>query len=264
MEDSGTDLNLNGLSGILHRLATQTKKLKSADQVWDLVSSQKHLKELERDLAYLANHWSPIYQALQQRWQEQHRALGDPDYARDLEAALTELAIPWQGKFPSYELLPLKFTISLDPPSAVLTLGRKQWKKTNALAPESLSQWVNQHYTRVRKRPFQRERFCKELLNAYECLNRLHNQSQTVKWGHSVSLLDVYDLLTLRVSTRQEYSKVLFTFDLSQLRQQGDMTYKGYRLELAAVRDPGANLVLMNRHQEERVGSLTIYQDYSP
>lgn len=54
MEDSGTDLNLNGLSGILHRLATQTKKLKSAYQVWDLVSSQTHLRELERDLAYLA------------------------------------------------------------------------------------------------------------------------------------------------------------------------------------------------------------------
>jgi len=255
-------MDLNGLNGILRRLVTQTQKLKTAQHVWDLATSHRSLMDLERDLAHLAAHGIPAHQALQQHWHDQHRALGDPDYALTLEASLTTLGIPWQGSFPSYELLPLKFTIMVDPPGAVLTLGRKQWQKTTVLAPNVLSQWVHKHYQALVKRPFRSDHFCQELLSAYECLNRLYNQSQTVKWGQSVSLLDVYDLLTLRVSTRQEYSKVLFTFDLSQLRHQGHMLYKGYRLELAAVRDPSANLVLMSRQgQEERVGSLAIYSE---
>ncbi|MEN9240359.1 MAG: hypothetical protein Q6J68_06330, partial [Thermostichales cyanobacterium SZTDM-1c_bins_54] len=103
-------------------------------------------------------------------------------------------------------------------------------------------------------------RFCQELLSAYGLLNRLNNQSTDVKWGQSVSLKAIYELLTLRTVTRQDYSLVLFSYDLSQLRQQEQIRYQSYQLELAALRDPGANLVLINRQgQEERVGSLTIY-----
>ncbi|MEN9245230.1 MAG: hypothetical protein Q6J78_00820 [Thermostichales cyanobacterium SRBZ-1_bins_19] len=253
-------MDLNSLQNLLRRLSKGSQKLKSAQQTWDLVAGEASLKQLHQDLQTLCQDWLPTHQSLQEQWHQLRQQLQDPDYARRLEAALSESGIPWQGQFPSYELTPLKLAINLGTLTASLNFGRRQWQKTTALEPQRLSKWVGDHYQALVKRSFPRDRFCQELLSAYGLLNRLNNQSTDVKWGQSVSLKAIYELLTLRTVTRQDYSLVLFSYDLSQLRQQEQIRYQSYQLELAALRDPGANLVLINRQgQEERVGIFPIY-----
>ncbi|GAB4210308.1 MAG: hypothetical protein OHK0012_00250 [Synechococcales cyanobacterium] len=251
---------MNRLDPYVKRLSLEWQKLKKAQKNWDLKTWQGALTAIEADLGDLGEAWPQTQASLSHLWQERQQYLADPTYAQALEGSLQEVGLRWQGGYPQYELPPLKLVLNPDQGVVQLLLGRRLVQKTSQFAPPIVAKWVKGHLNTFLNRAFQGERLCQELVTAYELLNRLQNQSLTPQWGQSVSLFQIYEVLTLRTATRQDYSKVLFAYDLGQLRQQGAMIWKGYRLELAAVRQARDNLVFLNRQGlEERVGTLTVY-----
>ena len=136
----------------------------------------------------------------------------------------------------------------------------KRTRQTKALASAALAAWVAKEYQQVVNSKFNAERFCQELLSAYEMLNRLTLKEDSVVWGHPVTLKEIYKLLTLKYSAKQDYSEALFTYDLARLKGHFDICYSGHRFELVPSRNQSSGLLLVNsKGQESRVSSLIIY-----
>ena len=180
-------------------------------------------------------------------------------YPPQVERALKDAEVPIKGQFPNYEFPPFKLTCSREQGYVKLSIGRRT-RQTKVLAPVALATWVAQEYQRVVNSKFNAERFCQELLGAYEMLNRLNLKQDSVVWGHPVSLKEIYRLLTLKYSARQDYSEALFTYDLARVKDQFEIFYNGYQFELAPSRDQSSGLLLVSsKGQESRVSSLIIY-----
>ena len=85
-------------------------------------------------------------------------------------------------------------------------------------------------------------------------------KKDSVVWGHSVPLKEIYKLLTLKYSVRKEYSVALFTYDLARLKEQFDIYYDNHQFELVPSREQSSGLLLVSsKGQESRVSSLIIY-----
>ena len=78
--------------------------------------------------------------------------------------------------------------------------------------------------------------------------------------GTSIDLKEIYKLLTLKNSAKQDYPEALFTYDLARLKEQFEISHDGHRLEFVPSRNQSSGLLLVSsKGQESRVGSLTIH-----
>jgi hypothetical protein len=244
---------------VMRRMVKTWASSKKALKDWDFKTSMQSLEVLTTDLTQLANDWEEQSTVIQQAVQANQDFVLSDDYPTQVEGALRNAGIPIKGEFPTYEFPPFKLAFSLENGVIRLSIGRRS-QQTKAFAPATLATWVAGQYKRVSDSKFNATQFCKELLAAYEMLNCLVLKHDQVNWGHPVPLKEIYRLLTLRQSTKQDYPEPLFIYDLARLKEQVDIQYEGYRFELVPSRNQASSFLLVNSQgQESRVSSLTIH-----
>lgn len=251
---------LSELDQAMRRLNKEWANLKTARKTWDLQSYQKTLLALSAQTQEL----SPLWQSKQEVWQadltQLQAQLQAANYVTEIESALHQVGIVFQGEFPKYEFPPFSLHFQLTDGTIKLWLGKLQ-EKTTALHPREVAEWVSKRYKKVTEKKFDTERFLKELLAAYKKANQLTYREADVLWGKAAPLELLYDLLTLKQSAKKDYPKSLFIYELARLKEQFDMRYEGYQFELGFARNQERAFVLVDSHgKESRHSSLTIYQ----
>jgi hypothetical protein len=122
--------------------------------------------------------------------------------------------------------------------------------------------WVAARYKKLVDKKFDSQRFCRELVDAYQTGNRIAYKQDEVLWGHAVSLSTIYELLTVRYSARQEYPKELYIFELGRLKEQLEIRYQNYRLVFGtAKKQKNALLVTDSQGRENSLSSLIIFHE---
>ncbi len=256
---SPSQIVITEVNATLKRLLKHWGNVKKAQQSWDFKSSNQVLTAFTEDIERLTQSWPESEQILRTAIAQDQAFVLSADYPTAIEATFADVNVPLQGEFPTYEFPPFKLTFSPENGYVRLSIGR-QSQQTRLFAPDVLAAWVAVQYKRVVNSSFNADRFCRDLLNAYEIVNRLALQQPEVAWGHPVPLKDIYKLLTLKQSARQDYPESLFTYDLARLKEQFDISYNQYRFELVPSRNAAKGLLLRNSQgQENRVDTLIIY-----
>lgn len=248
------------VNAVLKRLSTRWASAKKARNDWDFKTSAQALDAIEQDIRQMPLRWDVHQTVIKNAIHvEQDFVLSDA-YPQEIEHALKDAGIPLKGEFPTYEFPPFKLTFYRDNGYVRLSLGRRS-QQTKAFAPAALAAWVSKEYQRVINSNFNANRFCQELLIAYEMLNRLNLKKDSVVWGHPITLKEIYRLLTLKQSANQDYPEAVFSYDLARLKEQFDIRYDGRRFELVPSRNQSSGLLLVNsKGQESRISSLIIYE----
>lgn len=260
LDNSQEKIAISEIDSNVRLMAKNWVGLKKARKVWDFKSTQQLLEVLTQDIQKLNNTWETQQTVIQAGFQAEQAYVYSADYPPQLEAALQAAEIPFKGEFPNYEFPPFKLSFNLDLGTVRLALGRRS-QQTRAFAPDSVAEWVAGQYRRVVESKFDADRFCKELLFAYELLNRLVMKQDHVTWEHPIPLKEIYRILTVKQSAKQDYPEAMFIFDLARLKEQMTITYNGYTFELVPTREQANSYLLTNRQgQESRVSTLNIYQ----
>ena len=252
---------------VIDKVDSLTKQLmknwiiaKRANLVWDFRSLEKARSAYAEAVAELMLVWPSCQDKLSQDTAAEYDYVNSASYREDMEQALQAAGIPLQGTFPAYEFPPFKLSIATQELEAKLSLGRKQ-EKTTAMHPKSLAAWVAKQYQAVVGKKFDAAAFMRELLAAYKFANKVSYREEEVLWGRAVSLDTLYELLTLKRSSRQDYPKPLFAYELGRLKEQFDLTLDGFQFELGFARIQTKALVIVDSQgRESRVSSLTIYK----
>jgi hypothetical protein len=247
------------VDSLLKRLHKSWTTLKKARQEWDFKTSKQSLASVTEHLDQMRSNWDQQSATLQAGITADQTFVLSDQYPQAVEAAFQQAGIPLKGEFPIYEFPPFRLIISRETATIRLSMGRKS-QQMNTFAPEQLAQRIATLYKQVIDSKFDPDRFCRELLHAYEFLNRLSLNSNQILWGHPVPLKDIHKLLTLRHAAKQDYPEPLFIFDLARLKEQVEIRYDGHRFELIPSRNQSSGLLLVSsRGQESRVSSLAIY-----
>ena len=250
---------IRDIDTVLNQLTSRWVSIKKARKDLDLKTVAQALDGVDEHIRQLVLSWGEHQTLIKNAIQvDQDFVLSDA-YPTEVEKAMKDAEIPIKGEFPTYEFPPFKLTFSRDNGYVRLSMGRRS-QQTKAFAPTALAAWVSKEYQRVINTKFNADRFCQELLIAYEMSNRLNLKKDAVVWGHPVTLKDIYRLLTLKHSAKQDYPEALFTYDLARLKEQFDIRYDSRRFELVPSRDQSSGVLLVNsKGQESRVSSLIIY-----
>ena len=244
-----TDLATN-LKPVVQKLTTNIAKLQKSCEDLNLKGYVEAYSHFERDFRTLVEIWD-IHEKSGNDFVSQSDAwLSSPEYPQVLEASLRDLKVSFTGSFPDYDISPFKLSIQVDKRFVKLSMGKKI-QKTNTFAPEPLAKWVSEQYYDLINSSFNSDQFCKELLGAYQYLG---------KNGTWVCLKDVYQILTLRSGTKQEYPESIFIFDISRLRENFKTEYKGYLFEFAPHHDQSKNYDVVNRNlnKAQQIGLICI------
>jgi hypothetical protein len=242
----------------LKRLVKTWAALKRSRKELDFKTATQVLNAPGQELQQLGDRWEQVQATLQEGIQTDQAFVASDAYPQAIEQALKDAGVPIKGEYPVYEFPPFKLTFTSD--TIRLGMGRRS-QQIRAFAPDQVAAWVAREYRRVIDSKFDANRFCRELLSAYELLNQLSVKADQTLWGHSIPLKDIYRLLTLRQSSRQDYPEPLFTYDLARLKEQPEIFYESYQFELAPSRNQASSFLLVNsRGQESRVSNLVIYQ----
>jgi hypothetical protein len=233
--------------------------IKKSRQDWDLKTTTQVLDGLGDELEKLGDRWQDNSGLIRQGLEADQAFIQSADYPPEIEAALKAVGVPLRGEFPNYEFPPFKLTFNLDQSTVRLSMGRKS-QQTKAFATEQVANWVSSQYRKVIDSKFDATRFCRELLSAYEILNRVAMHQDEVNWGHSISLKDIYRLLTLKQAAKQDYPEPLFTFDLARLKEHPEIRYEQYQFELQPSRNLPSFVLISSQGQESRVSTLAIHR----
>ena len=173
------------------------------------------------------------------------------DYIQQIESFLNQKQILFSGEFPDYQIPPFKLSFDLHKNVVKLSMGKKLFKST-VLEPERLASWVVKYYFQICNSSFNQVQFCKEIMSAYKYLGQSN-------WRLQISVKDIYRILTIKSSTRKEYSESVFMFDLARLLQMPTIELDGFCFEFSANKDSGKNYFLTdNRGKEKTVGLVSI------
>lgn len=243
----------------LKRLTRTWAVAKKALNEWDFKTSRQSLETLETELSQVSDRWAAKASVLNQAIEVDQEFVDSDEYPAAVESALQAVGVPVRGTFPNYEFPPFKLVFNVEQGNIRLSVGRRS-QQTKAFAPQQLAPWVEGQYRKVVESKFDATRFCRELLSAYEMLNRLMLNQETIAWGNSVLLKDIYRLLTLKQTTRQDYPEALFVFDLARLKEQSEIVYEQYQFDLEPSRNQASSFLLVNSQgQESRVSTLAIH-----
>ena len=248
------DSNLKSLVRDWHILKNISKSLNLKDSI--LIASKMGILTNE-----LKDNWDSLQVVTDQIFEEIKQKLNSPEYILSLEKAIKELNVPLTGEFPQYELPPFKLSISLDAFEAKLSLGRKL-ERSSSLNPQELGKWVASRYKKVSGRKFNLIAYMKDLLEAYTISNRLNYREKEAVWGRAVPINEIYDLLTIKQTAKQDYPKQFFIYDLGQLKEQSTICFEKYRFELGFARNQSKSIAIVDSlGRESRISSLTIYKE---
>jgi hypothetical protein len=243
----------------LKQLTSRWASLKKARIDLNFKIVTQSLDGIDENLEELGKIWGENRTIIENALQVDRDFIRSDAYPLEVEQALKDAGVPVQGKFPSYEFSPFKLTFSLDSGYVKLSMGRKS-QQTKALSSRAIALWVAKEYQRVVHSKFNIEQFSQELFSAYEMLNRLNLNKDAVVWGHPITLKEIYKLLTLKTSAKQDYPEALFAYDLARLKEQFEISYNGHRFEFVPSRNQSSGLLLVSsRGQESRVESLNIH-----
>jgi hypothetical protein len=232
---------------------------KRSRKEWDFKTSDQTLEALTDEIDKLSDRWQEHEKTIRETIEIDREFVESDEYPEDIEAVLNELGIPVRGEFPNYEFPPFKLTFNREQGTVRLSLGKRS-QQTKAFAPDQLGTWVSAQYRKVIDSKFDSNRFCKELLATYELLNCLMLKQDSVSWGHSVPLKEVYRLLTFKQAAKQDYPEALFVFDLARLKEQPEIQYDRYQFDLEPSRNSASSFLLVNSQgQESRVSTLAIH-----
>ncbi len=264
MEESNKEIREKSAAEKVDSLAKQLSKnwtaVKNAGSAWDFRSFDKALAAYSGKVEELTQSWSVYKQDLAQEMEQNGRYVESEEYRQELEQALLAAGIPLQGAFPQYEFVPFKLTVAVEEKEIRLAIGRKQ-EKTMAMQPKQVAKWVGTRYQKLIGKRFDGTGFMRELLGAYKVANKLAYREGNVLWGRAVALEELYELLTLKRGSRQEYPKPLFLFELGRLKEQFEMKLDEYQFEFGFPRkQEKAVAIVDSRGRESRVSSLTIYK----
>jgi hypothetical protein len=231
---------------------------KKSRQDWDFKTSSQMLESLSEAVEDLSDCWQTNASVIRDALADDQEFIRSADYPAEVEAALEAVGIPYRGEFPSYEFPPFKLTFNLDQGYVRLSMGRKS-QQTKAFAPDPLARWVEGQYRKVIDSKFDATRFCRELLSAYEVMNLASVKQKQVLWGHPIPLKDIYRILTVKQSARQDYPEPLFTFDLARLKESPEIRYEEYLFDLQPSRELPSFVLINSQGQESRVSTLAIW-----
>lgn len=258
------DKGISSSKNVENTLKESTKAWAQAGEAattWDIQGLERAMKTLDQKQSELSTYWQEARKDLLELEQLLHDSLKESTYAVELEQCLRTAGIPLQRNFPEYDFPPFKLVIDSEAMEARLIYGRKV-EKTRVLQPTKLSEWVALRYQKVVGKKFDAKRLMKELMGAYQYANRYTYRGEDVLWGRAISLELLYDLLTLRKPSKQDYPKSLYLYELGLLKEQPDLSVDGFAFEFGFAREQSKALVLVDsRGRESRVSSLTIYQD---
>jgi hypothetical protein len=258
-EDAVEKAAISEFDVTLKRLIRIWAASKKALKEWDFKTSSQTLDSLSTELSQVEVQWQANEAVLRQALTVDQQFVDSEDYPTAIEKALTAIGVPVRGEFPNYEFPPFKLVFNRDQGYVRLSVGRRS-QQTKAFAPEQLAPWVQGQYRKVIDSKFDANRFCRELLSAYEMLNRLMLNQADVAWGNSVPLKEIYRVLTLKQTARQDYPEALFVFDLARLKEQPEIVYDKYQFDLEPSRNQASSFLLVNREgQESRVSTLAIH-----
>jgi hypothetical protein len=236
--------------------------VKKSRQDWDFKTSTQVLDGLSEELAKLGDRWQENSSLIREGLAADQSWVQSAAYPVEIEAALQAVGISFKGAFPNYEFPPFKLSFNLDQGIVRLSMGRKS-QQTKVFFPAQVAHWVNGQYRKVIDSKFDVTRFCRELLSAYEVVNRLDTHQKAVVWGHPIGLKDIYRVLTLKQAAKQDYPEPLFTFDLARLKEHPEMRYEQYQFELQPSRNLPSFVLINSQGQESRVSALAIHRDES-
>lgn len=254
-EDAVTEMNAKVI-----KLSKCWHGLRLIGETWNIKSARVNLDNIHTVMTGLSHQWEEANRQLAEQLEAIRVELGSPAYANELERELKAVGIQFSGDFPQYVLPPFKLVISLDGLEARLSLGRKS-EKTADLNPRQLAQWAGIRYKKVLARKFNATAFMKDLLEAYHIANRLHFRDKEPSYGRAVPLQELYNILTIRQTSRQDYPLQFFVFDLGLLKESGVMELEKYRFEFGFARDQKKAIVVVDSiGRESFFSSLTVYK----
>ncbi len=258
-ESQSEKSTINEIDAVLKQLATNWAKIKKARKDLDFKTSAQSLEALNKDIRQLGESWSEHQTVIKDAIQVDQNFVQSDAYPTEVENALKNAGITLKGEFPSYEFPPFKLTFSRENGLVKLSMGRRS-QQLKSFAPAQLSVQIFQEYQKIINNKFNAEILCKDLLGAYEMANKLNLNKDSVVWGHPVPLKEIYKLLTLKQSAKQDYPEIMFSYDLARLKEQFDIGYDGHRFEFVPSRNQSSGFLLVNsKGQESRVSSLIIY-----
>jgi hypothetical protein len=241
-----------------------SRVLQSQDE-WNFNAHRQALQAFQKHLQQVCQAWDSHQHDWENALAIAEATIQTSAYASELEQALTQAKIPWEGSFPEYTFHPFQLKFNLEAKITSLKFGRKQFgKNLQMFAIPKLVAYLSQQYQNVFGSRFQRDRFCKDLLSAYRIA--VHSAAiysskdeEEVPLGKMIRLEVLYRLLTLRQETRSEYSRALFQFDLARLLEEPYIAYDKYVFEFSPSKKAAENWRLCNRKGHERqVANLTI------
>ena len=258
------DLNDDALSimnASVNSISKSWHVLRQTQMTWNIKGARQNIDKLRLLLDGLADQWQSADNQISALISAIREQLESPAYASELEQELKSAGVPISGAFPQYFLPPFKMAVSVDNLEVRLSLGRKS-ERTSDLNPKQLAAWVAVRYKKVISRKFNAQAFMKDLLEAYQFANRITFLGKEPIWGRAVSLMDLYDIMTVKATSRQDYPKQFFVFDLGLLKESPTMELDPYRFELGFARHQSRALVVVDSSgRENHFSSLTIYRD---
>ena len=253
------EATIKHIDAVLKQLNSRWTSLKKARIDLNFKTVTQSFDGVDENLGQLTKTWGENRTIIENALQVDQEFVRSDAYPLEVEQALKDAGIPVKGEFPNYEFSPFKLTFFLDSGYVKLGMGRKS-QQTKALASKAIAALVVKEYQRVVSSKFNFEQFGQELFNAYEMLNRLNLNKDSVVWGHPIDLKEIYKLLTLKSSAKQDYPEALFTYDLARLKEQFEISHNGHRFEFVPSRNQSSGLLLVSsKGKESRVGSLTIH-----
>jgi len=241
------------LRPVAQRLVKNIAKLQKSSQDLNLKGYIESYSSFDGDLQTILELWNGHDESGHDLVAQANDWLTSTEYPQLLEASLRNLKVPFTGSFPDYEIPPFKLSIQVERRFAKLSMGKKS-QQINVFAPEPLANWVSEKYQSLINSSFNSDQLCKDILEAYPYLS---NKS----WGVSVSLKDMYQLLTLRSNTKKEYPESIFMFDLGRLLESFKIEYKGYSFDFQPHKVANKNYAIIDRRGKERqLGLISIYK----
>ena len=243
------------------RLNKSWHTLRQTGKTWNIKGARQNTDKMRPLIEGLAGQWQDTDNQLASLIDSIKNQLGTPSYAEELARELKSAGVQFSGDFPQYLMPPFKLVVSVDGLEGRLSLGRKS-ERTSDLNPKQLAAWVAVRYKKVLSRKFNAPAFMKDLLEAYLIANRLIFREKDQVWGRAVPLTELYAILTVSQSSRQDYPRQFFLYDLGLLIESTSLVLDGYRFELGFARAQSKALVVVDSSgRENHFSSLTIYLD---
>ncbi|MBU1152585.1 hypothetical protein KKB84_01240 [bacterium] len=228
---------------------------------WDFNTLKTSMEDFDKKLITANKEWEIFKNTIIENIDNNSKKVGDKEYITDLDISLREQKLPLIGEFPEYLIPPFKLAINKESFEIKLFFGRK-FEKTTIMKPKEIAIWVQNKYKKITNKKFDPSIFMKELIEAYKWGNKNIYREKEVLWGKAVKLLEIYSILTIKRSTKLDYPKQLYMYELAQLKENSEMVYEDYRFELGFAKNPTDAIVIVDsKGVESRVSSLTIYKE---